>query len=132
MAVEERRQLKSAVSSQKSWWTRCVKDIEGACLRFKAKPNDLAAATLQTFSSKADERYLVIQQAISDLNEVYEDDDAVAELEIYANSVQDQYDKIKNGVSELLNKYNDKTTNPKAQTPEASGYYGQLRVVLDL
>ena len=126
MAVEERRRLKSAVSSQKSWWTHCVKDIEGAGLCFQAKPNDLAAATLQTFSSKADERYIVIQQAISDLNEVEEDGDTVAELETYANTVQAQYEKIKNGVSELLNKHIDKTTNPKAQTSEASGYHSQL------
>ena len=101
-------------------------------MRFKTKPSDAGAVTLQTFSSKADERYLVIQQAISDLNEVDEDEDAVAELEIYANSVQDQYDKTKNGVCELLNKHFDKTTNLKAPTSDSSDYHNQLRVVTDL
>ena len=43
-----------------------MKDIEAAGLRFQAKPNDLAAVTLQKFSEKAD-------------NAVEEDGDTVAE-----------------------------------------------------
>ena len=117
MADEDKKKLMSSVSSQKSWWTRTIRVIETTAERFFAKPSDLSAECLQKFSVKVDERYFVIQELITDLNAIEDDEAAVAELDAYANKVQTQYDKVKSDITNLLSKYSEKRSKEKVQPP---------------
>ena len=126
ITAEERKQLKTKVSSQKSWFTRISTDTDKVAARFGAKPSDEGALTVQTFSAKLDKMYLALQQSVADYNEIDDDETAVAALEAYADAAQASYGKIKDGVDRLLKKYFEQTKGPRVHTSDSSSYQNQL------
>ena len=129
ISAEERKELKKKVSSQKSWFTRISSDTEKAAGRFGAKPNEEAAASVQTFLAKLDKMYLSLQESIAAYSEVCEDEAELTQLEAYADTTQDSYGKLKDGVDKVLNQYFEKVKEPRVHTSDlsgSSGYESQL------